>query len=178
MDISIDGSVFFLEFRDAACANESVSSPKDVNTYPIKGSLRDCGRFKRGVVVSGLAPNQSECAKQFHMDSVKLRMGKWNVVGISAANAVILAVVTGCATNYVTDKAKPQTQYDEKQKKDVVLAKGQPAYYALLPVSIPVDIVTFPVQLVVFSIWPGPMASDYPQVQPKDFSKEDVQSTH
>ena|ERR1700744_5681640 len=74
-----------------------------------------------------------------------------------------------CATNYVTDKAKPQTQYDEKQKQDVVIKKGHPAFYALLPLSVPVDVVTFPVQVVVFSCWPGPKASDCPQLTPINF---------
>jgi hypothetical protein len=51
-------------------------------------------------------------------------------------------------------KAKPHRKFDKQKEHDVEVA-GQPAYYALLPLTIPLDIVTSPVQLGVLFAWPA-----------------------
>ena len=69
--------------------------------------------------------------------------------------AGLLGLVNGCATNYVVaGKAKPHVTYD-KQKQHYSQIAGQPAYYALLPISVPFDILTSPIQLCVLLAWPA-----------------------
>jgi hypothetical protein len=64
----------------------------------------------------------------------------------------------GCATNYVVEwKAKPHVGLDKKEQTNVQVA-GQPGYYALLPLSIPFDIATCPVQLCILLAWPAAKA--------------------
>src|SRR5438105_1273054 len=66
-----------------------------------------------------------------------------------------MVFTSGCATNYVVEwKAKPHRKFDKQTEHDVEVA-GHPAYYVLLPVTIPLDIVTAPVQLGVLLAWPA-----------------------
>ena len=61
----------------------------------------------------------------------------------------------GCASNYVVEwKAKTHTEWDKVQEHNIDVP-GQPAYYALLPISVPFDIVTSPIQLIVLLSWPA-----------------------
>lgn len=61
----------------------------------------------------------------------------------------------GCASNYVVEwKARTHTEWDKVQEHNVEVP-GQPAYYALLPISVPFDIVTSPIQLIVLLSWPA-----------------------
>jgi hypothetical protein len=69
-----------------------------------------------------------------------------------------LGLTSGCVTNYVVEwKAKPHVEFDKIQQQDIQVA-GQPAYYVLLPISIPVDIVSSPIQLCVLLAWPAAKA--------------------
>ncbi len=69
--------------------------------------------------------------------------------------AGLSVLVSGCATNYVVAwKAKPHVEYDKQQQHDIQVA-GQPAYYALLPLSVPFDIATSPIQLCILLAWPA-----------------------
>jgi hypothetical protein len=64
-----------------------------------------------------------------------------------------LVVTGGCATNHVVAwKAKPHRKFDTAQGRDVEVA-GQPGYYALLPLTIPFDIATSPVQFCILLAW-------------------------
>ena len=64
-------------------------------------------------------------------------------------------VTSGCFTNHVVVwKAKPHREFDPAQKRDVEVA-GQPGYYALVPLTVPLDIVTSPIQLGVLLAWPA-----------------------
>jgi hypothetical protein len=70
--------------------------------------------------------------------------------------AGLVTLLSGCATNYVVAwKARPHFEFDKQQQQDVHVA-GHPAYYALLPLSVPFDIVTSPIQLCVLLAWPAP----------------------
>ena len=65
--------------------------------------------------------------------------------------AGLLGLVSGCATNYVVEwKAKPHVEFDQN-----VVVAGHPAYYALLPLSVPFDIATSPIQLCIILAWPA-----------------------
>ena len=67
----------------------------------------------------------------------------------------LLIACGGCASNYVVEwKAKAHTEWDKVQEHNVEVP-GQPAYYALLPILVPFDIVTSPVQLIVLLSWPA-----------------------
>jgi len=69
--------------------------------------------------------------------------------------AGLMVSACGCATNYVVEwKAKSHVEFDNERQQDIHVA-GQPAYYALLPVSVPFDIATSPVQLCVLLAWPA-----------------------
>jgi hypothetical protein len=59
--------------------------------------------------------------------------------------AVSLAFTTGCmSTHVVKNKARPHAEYGAE-------VEGQPGYYALLPLTIPADLATYPVQIIFFS---------------------------
>ena len=61
-----------------------------------------------------------------------------------------LLATSGCISAHVVNKkAKPHVEYDEKKKETVEVA-GQPAYYALLPLTIPADIVASPFYLYCY----------------------------
>jgi hypothetical protein len=66
-----------------------------------------------------------------------------------------LFLATGCATNYVVQwKAKPHVEWDKPNNQNMEVA-GKPAYYALLPLTVPFDVVTSPVQLGILLAWPA-----------------------
>ena len=65
-----------------------------------------------------------------------------------------LVLANGCASYHVVEqKAKSHVEWEEANKRNVEVA-GRPAYYALLPLTIPFDVVTSPVQLVILLSWP------------------------
>lgn len=65
-----------------------------------------------------------------------------------------MALTSGCATNYVVEwKAKPHVAFDKKEQENVQVV-GRPAYYALLPLSIPFDVLTSPIQFCILLAWP------------------------
>ena len=73
-----------------------------------------------------------------------------------------LLITSGCATNYVVEwKAKPHVEWDQASEQNLEVA-GKPAYYALLPLTVPFDVVTSPIQLCVLLAWP---AAKTPQSQ-------------
>jgi hypothetical protein len=49
------------------------------------------------------------------------------------------------------ERVDDHTRYNRKTKEREEV-KGQPGYYAVLPLSVPADIATAPIQLVVFMI--------------------------
>ena len=56
----------------------------------------------------------------------------------------------GCASTLVDSKAKERQVFDEKTRKDVgPISYG---YYFLLPVTVPFDIATFPIQCIVMPL--------------------------
>jgi len=82
-----------------------------------------------------------------------------------------LVFTSGCATNYVVAwKAKPHREFDKTKGHDVEVA-GRPAYYALLPLTIPFDIVTSPVQFCYLLTWPAAKTPKAP-----GFSRSDSKS--
>jgi hypothetical protein len=69
--------------------------------------------------------------------------------------AGLLVLASGCASNYVVEwKAKPHVEFDQNERQNTQVA-GHPAYYALLPLSVPVDIATSPIQLGILLAWPA-----------------------
>jgi hypothetical protein len=59
----------------------------------------------------------------------------------------LLFTSTGCITSTAIDKAKPEPRWNPETKKTEPLPE-QPGYYALLPLTIPADVVTSPFQLI------------------------------
>jgi C4-dicarboxylate transporter len=68
---------------------------------------------------------------------------------------LLLVITNGCfTTHYVVEwKAKRHVEFDEKNSENVEVP-GRPIYYALLPLTIPVDIVTAPIQFGILMAWP------------------------
>jgi hypothetical protein len=65
--------------------------------------------------------------------------------------AVAMVATSGCiSTHMVKNKAQPHAEYDPTTERHR-LVDGQPGYYALLPLSIPADIATYPFQLIFFA---------------------------
>ena len=63
---------------------------------------------------------------------------------------LLLFVTNGCISTYVVKtKARPHLKFDPAEKKAKPV-EGEPAYYALLPVTIAADVVTAPFQLFYF----------------------------
>jgi hypothetical protein len=74
--------------------------------------------------------------------------------------ALGLLLTGGCATHYTVEwKAKPHVEWDETTQQNVDVP-GKPAYYALLPLTVPFDIVTAPIQLCVLLAWPAAKTPD------------------
>jgi uncharacterized protein YceK len=76
--------------------------------------------------------------------------------GISQIMASVVVVAlfvssNGCMTMATADHAKAKTHEDDKGNV-VVDKKSQPAYYALMPLTVPADIVTLPFQAVYLYI--------------------------
>ena len=66
-----------------------------------------------------------------------------------------LLFTSGCATNHVVEwKAKSHVEWDKATEQNIEVA-GKPAYYALLPLTVPFDVVTSPIQLCVLLAWPA-----------------------
>ena len=65
--------------------------------------------------------------------------------------ALSLLLTPGCiSTHVVQKKAKPHQEYDPLTKENRPV-EGRPACYALLPLTVVADIVTAPVQLILFA---------------------------
>jgi len=64
--------------------------------------------------------------------------------------AATMVATSGCiSTHVVKHKAKAHTEYDPAT--DVHNSvEGQPGFYALLPLTLPADIATYPFQLIFF----------------------------
>jgi hypothetical protein len=61
-----------------------------------------------------------------------------------------LLTTSGCISAHVVNNmAKAHVEYDDKKKESVDVA-AQPAYYALLPLTIPADIVASPFYLYCY----------------------------
>lgn len=61
---------------------------------------------------------------------------------------ICLLSLCGCVTQNVCDAAKADQRHDDKLDKDVGPVHW--GYYCLLPLSVPVDVVTSPFQLIWF----------------------------
>jgi hypothetical protein len=72
---------------------------------------------------------------------------------MKALTVLLLAgslLMTGCiSATMVNHKAKPFHEWD-KERNEMVDTPGQPAYYALLPVTVPLDIVLSPFMLPIY----------------------------
>lgn len=81
----------------------------------------------------------------------------------SLSLALGLLLTSGCATQYTVEwKAKPHVEWDEATRQNLDVP-GKPAYYALLPLTVPFDIATAPVQLCVLLAWPAPKTPAHSQ---------------
>jgi hypothetical protein len=71
-------------------------------------------------------------------------------IGIAEAVAVVLALcLSGCVTSSTLDHARDQSHTDSNGE-PVVTRKGKPGYYALLPLTVPADVVLSPVYVGEF----------------------------
>ena len=61
---------------------------------------------------------------------------------------------SGCLTSKVVEKAKDQQQWNAETKEQETVA-GHPAYYALVPLTVPVDIPTLPFIFIYSIAFPG-----------------------
>ena len=72
-----------------------------------------------------------------------------------------LLLTSGCATNHIVEwKAKSHVEWDKANGQNMEVA-GKPAYYALLPLTVPFDVVTAPIQLGVLLAWPAAKAPQF-----------------
>jgi hypothetical protein len=62
----------------------------------------------------------------------------------------------GCMTSSVMDQARPVQRWNSDAQKEETMP-GQSSYYALLPLSIPADIVTSPFQIIGIAIYSAMM---------------------
>jgi uncharacterized protein YceK len=69
----------------------------------------------------------------------------------SLVAGALLVGSSGCITMVTADHAKAKTHEDDKGNV-IVDKKSQPAYYALMPLTVPADIVTLPFQAVYLYI--------------------------
>ena len=65
---------------------------------------------------------------------------------------LILVSSIGCVTQETIRQAKPATTFNDKGE-EVVFRKAQPAYYALVPFAVAVDIAASPFYLFAFVIF-------------------------
>ena len=65
---------------------------------------------------------------------------------------LFLLASSGCMTAKVVEKAKPEQRWNSETKERET-QPGHPGYYALLPLSIPADIVTSPFQLIGIMVY-------------------------
>ena len=71
-------------------------------------------------------------------------------IGIAQAAAFLLALcLSGCVTSSTLDHARDQSHTDSSGE-TVVTREGKPCYYALLPLTVPADVVLSPVYLGEF----------------------------
>jgi len=71
------------------------------------------------------------------------------IAGLLSAS---LFLNTGCMTHAVVEKARPTQKLNPKTKNEEIIP-GHSGYYALLPLSIPADIVTLPFQIIAIPIY-------------------------
>lgn len=63
-------------------------------------------------------------------------------------------VLSGCMTTVVTwNKARGNYTWPDAPKEQLPPLEPKPAYYALLPVTVPFDAVTAPIQAPLFIMW-------------------------
>ena len=75
----------------------------------------------------------------------------------SLCNCLLLACLltgSGCLTSKVVEKAKDQQQWDSETKEQETVP-GHPTYYALVPLTVLVDIPTLPFIFLYSVIFPG-----------------------
>ena len=61
---------------------------------------------------------------------------------------------SGCLTSKVVERAKDQQQWNADTKEQDTVP-GRPAYYALVPLTVPVDIPTLPFIFIYSIAFPG-----------------------
>ncbi|MBX3743050.1 MAG: hypothetical protein KF712_18845 [Akkermansiaceae bacterium] len=62
--------------------------------------------------------------------------------------------LSGCMASIATfNKARGEYTWPDKPKDQMPPREPQPVYYALLPVTVPFDVVTSPFQLPLFIMW-------------------------
>ena len=71
-------------------------------------------------------------------------------IGIAKAAALVLALcLSGCVTSSTLDHARAQSHTDSNGEM-VVTREGNPGYYALLPLTVPADVLLSPAYLGEF----------------------------
>ena len=81
------------------------------------------------------------------------RLGFFLCLGLATLNA-------GCVTDYLVEwKAKPHVEWDKSKNQEITMP-GQPAYYALVPLALPVDIVAAPIEAIVIGTCGGAKAGE------------------
>lgn len=82
--------------------------------------------------------------------------------------ALCLPGLTGCMTSIVTyNRARGRYTWPTEPVEKMPKLEPKPVYYALLPVTIPFDIVTSPVQMPLFIMW-----ITMPEPEPSPFDDE------
>jgi len=68
--------------------------------------------------------------------------------------AVLAMSLSGCMASIATyNKARGKYTWPDKPKDQMPPREPKPVYYALLPVTVPFDVVTSPFQVPLFIMW-------------------------
>ena len=85
-------------------------------------------------------------------------------------------LTTGCATHTITEFRIKRHHADDERTNVSVQVPGNPAYYALLPLSIPFDLATGPFQLAyLFLVGPGQRAVSPREEKPRSQTRDEVE---
>jgi hypothetical protein len=78
---------------------------------------------------------------------------------------VAMTTLSGCMTSIVTyNRARGKYTWPTEPEEKMPKLKPKPVYYGLLPLTIPFDVATSPVQMPLFIMWitmPAPESSPF-----------------
>lgn len=92
---------------------------------------------------------------------------------MQAVRSIVLALclppaLSGCMVSIMTyNKARGEYTWPSAPKDELPKLEPKPAYYALLPLTVPLDIATCPVQVPLFVMW-----LTMPEPEPSPFKDE------